>query len=287
MTPEAVIIIPHRNDLDRLMRCLSAVMAQMVPGVEVVVVDNGSTIDVAGPVAARFPQVRLVEEPRPGAALARNAGVAATTAGRLIFLDADCLPQPGWLAAALSVDEAEADFVGGAVPVFDESAPRNGAQGFEAVFAFDIAAYARSGFVGSGNMTVTRRVFEAVGGFRPAVSEDKEWCLRAGSKGFRLGYAPDMAAGHPSRADWSALRRKWRRLTDESYALHRTQGRGRLSWALRALAMPASALVHSPRVLTSDRLRGAGERLATLGTLWRLRIVRMGWMLGQVFAPGA
>lgn len=55
----------------------------------------------------------------------------------------------------------------------------------------------------------------------------------------------------------------------------------RLGWALRALAMPLSALVHMPRVITSPKLDGAGERFRAAATLLRLRLTRMAWMLRQ------
>lgn len=280
---EAVVIIPHRNDLDRLMRCLEALMPGLPPGVEVVVVDNGSDTEVALPLARSFPSVRLLHEPQAGAAAARNRGVAETSAPRLIFIDADCVPEPGWVAAVLAAGP-KADLVGGAVEVFHESNTRTGAQGFEAVFAFDNQSYVEQGFSVTANLTTTRLVFEATGPFAADVSEDKDWCLRAVRWGHSIAFAPEMVVSHPSRGDWAALSRKWRRLTGESYALHRSEGGTGLSWVLRALAMPASAVVHSGRVLTSDKLSGPVFRLRTLVTLWRLRGQRMVWMLGQVIS---
>ena len=44
---EAAIIIPHYNDVVRLARCLRALLPQIRPGEELVVVDNGSTQDLA------------------------------------------------------------------------------------------------------------------------------------------------------------------------------------------------------------------------------------------------
>ena len=80
------------------------------------------------------------------------------------------------------------------------------------------------------------------------------------------------------RADWAALKKKWRRLTAEGFAL---DGQGaRLRWGIRALAMPASALVHVPRVLAHKGL-GDEERARALIVLVRLRLARMVWMLKQ------
>ena len=280
----AAVIIPHYNDVARLDRCLSALM-QATPedleGVELVVSDNGSTQDLE-PVRTKFPGVRFVTETERGAAAARNRGVVETTAERLYFLDSDCLPASDWLKAAHEV-APRADLVGGRVPVFDETpGPRSGAEAFETVFAFDFRSYIeKKGFSGSGNLVTHRKVFDKIGGFRPGLSEDLDWCHRATAAGFSLAYAPELVASHPTRADWPALERKWRRLCDESWGL---KGRGvgaRAAWALKALAMPASALVHAPRVLRHPGLADAAERRRALATLARLRLQRAAWMLGQ------
>lgn len=279
----AVVIVPHHDDESRLVRCLAAL--DLPHGIECIVVDNGSPRDPADAVA-RFPGVRLLHEPAPGAAMARNRGVAETTAPILLFLDADCVPGPGWAAhARATVQAARRDgadpVIGGAVEVFHEGdGPLSGAQAFEAVFAFDFRDYIeRQGFSGAGNLATTRRAFDATGPFRATVSEDRDWTMRAVAAGFPLRYDDAMRVGHPSRGDWAALRRKWRRLTDEGYALHRAQGRSRLRWAGRALLMPPSVLAHMPRVLRHPRI--AGTRGRALATLARLRLLRMAWMLRQ------
>ena len=241
------------------------------------VVDNGSNP------APQVPKgVKLVIESQKGAAQARNRGVAETTAERIFFLDCDCVPDPDWLEVALSTG-ARADIVGGTVTVFDETAPpRSGAQAFETVFAFDNSGYiTRKGFSVTANLLTQRRVLDAVGGFRPGLSEDLDWCHRARAAGFDLIHEDRLRVAHPTRSDWTALRRKWRRLTDEAWGLAQGRRFARPVWALRALAMPLSALAHVPRVLRHPALRGAGERLAGVGALFRLRGLRMMWMLRQ------
>lgn len=283
--PEAAVIIPHFNDAVRLMRCLEALMPTLPRvgsgTVEVVVVDNGSTQPLDA-VRAAHPGLRIVTEPRKGAAMARNRGVAETTAPRLFFLDCDCVPAPDWLQTALRV-AGLGDVVGGTVTLFDETpGPRSGAEAFETVFAFDNAGYiAHKGFSVTANLLTRRDVFAAVGPLVPGLSEDLDWCRRATARGYSLVHAPDLAVAHPTRADWAALERKWRRLTEEGFGVNGSSAARRAAWALRAAAMPASILAHAPRVLTHPDLHGPGERQAALATLARLRLRRAGWMLGQ------
>lgn len=279
--PTHAIVIPHYNDLTRLRRCLDALLPQLDDTVEVIVVDNNSDVDLA-PIREEYQQIRLSIEPEAGAGPARNRGVAETTAPWLLFIDADCVPAPDWLAVGKRIARDDT-VIGGRVDVFHETPPpKSGAEAFETVFAFKMAAYlTRDAFLGAGNLVTSRAVFEAVGGFRPAVSEDKDWSQRAARAGFTLDFDNDFAAGHPSRQDWTALRRKWRRLASEAFLLDAGGAKGRVRWVLKACAMPLSIFAHAPRVLRHPDLSG-GEKLSALWTLVRLRCLRMGWMLGQV-----
>ena len=281
MRPDAAVIIPHYNDITRLERCLKALTGSDLRGVDILVVDNGSSQSLAG-LHDAFPMVRFLIEPEKGAAAARNRGVRATVAPVLIFIDADCLPAPDWLDMARRV-QPRADLIGGRVDVFDETPPpRSGAEAFEAVFAFNFRNYIEvQGFTGAGNLVTCRSVFEDVGGFVNGVSEDRDWSMRAVAKGYRLIYEDGLVVSHPSRSDWAALRHKWHRMTRELCASHGAAPQARLLWGLRALVMPLSALAHLPKVLFSTKLNGWGERFSAAATLIRLRLLRMVWMLRQ------
>lgn len=276
----ASIIIPHYRDMERLDRCLVA-LAPQVSGLDVVVVDNDSGMDFTA-IKAAHPWARIVTEPEKGAAAARNRGVRETSSETLLFIDADCVPAPDWVVQSLAA-LPKGDIVSGRVDTFDEgTGPRTGAQAFETVFAFRQKLYIEKlGFAVTANLATTRRVFEAVGDFRVGLSEDKDWCQRAVRAGFSLLYVDAMAVSHPTRSDWPALRKKWLRMTEESFALHLANGGSRGSWALRAVAVLLSAVPHSLKVWSSPKLKGAGERLRGTATLFRQRIVRAGWMVRQ------
>lgn len=278
---DVAIIIPHYNDVIRLERCLSALMQNDLSKCEVLIVDNGSSQSLSE-VQAKFPSFRFVIETERGAAAARNRGVRETTAPCLMFIDSDCLPSSDWVATGRQV-AGRADLIGGRVEVFDETPPpRSGAEAFETVFAFDFRQYIEvQGFSGTGNLITRRDVFEDVGPFRGGVSEDRDWSFRARAKGYHLIYEDSLRVGHPSRQDWIALRGKWRRITQEMFEQTGGGAGERLKWALKGLAMPMSVLVHLPKVFTSPKLSKPVDRLRAAGTLLRLRLVRMTWMLRQ------
>lgn len=282
--PDIAVIIPHYNDVARLEFCLSELMRNDTGGVEILVVDNNSP-NPPDRLHDAFPQVRFLSETEKGAGPARNLGVRESRAPLLAFIDADCVPDHDWLEVARAV-APRADLIGGRVDVFDETPPpRSGAEAFEAVFAFDFKTYIEvKGFSGSGNLITSRAVFQDVGPFRTTVSEDRDWSFRATAKGYRLIYEDALRVRHPSRPDWATLRHKWHRLTQETFALGHSSRpglAGRAAWALRALAMPASAVAHLPKLLFSPRLDTWGERWRGVGVLFRLRFQRMIWMLRQ------
>src|SRR5512146_1113087 len=89
--PRVSVIVPARNEATFVPRVIQAVLAQRPAGIEleVIVVDDGSTDGTA-----------------------EAAGAAGDP---LIFLDADCIPAEGWLAAILAAHDAGATVVGGAL----------------------------------------------------------------------------------------------------------------------------------------------------------------------------
>lgn len=281
--PVLDIIIPHYNDVARLCRCLDALVPQLIDvPIKVTVVDNGSTDDMS-PLDVFLPTIRLVTAPEKGAANARNAGVAATGAPTIVFLDADCVPAPNWVQTALRYAGADR-VIGGRIDVFDETpVPRTGSEAFETVFAFHQEKYVRTErFCASANLLTSRRVFNDVGPFVDGVSEDRDWGNRAVDRGWPLEYRDDLAVSHPTRSHWIDLRKKWRRLTIETYALHQGRKLARPKWALRAVAVLGSAFIHTGVIAMHSRL-APREKIAASLTLFRIRSLRALWMLSQAF----
>lgn len=116
MMPSAVItvIVPTFRRPDALARALAGLAAQTdPPAYDLVVVDN----DPGPHPQPSLPEgARLVHEPRPGAAAARNRGIAETQTELLAMLDDDVVPHPDWLRSlAGPVLDGRADLVGGKV----------------------------------------------------------------------------------------------------------------------------------------------------------------------------
>ena len=92
------IVVPARDASRLIADCVHALLSQEeCPfSFEVLVVDDGSSDDTAA--VARQAGARVLSISPSGPAAARNRGVAVTTGDIVVFTDADCVPDPGWLS---------------------------------------------------------------------------------------------------------------------------------------------------------------------------------------------
>ncbi len=105
--PAVSVLIPARNEEANLRRCLSALLAQNYPALEVVVVDDRSddgTARIVREAAASDPRVRLLHvEDLPSGWTGKNhalwQGALEARGEVLLFLDADVALDPGALTA--------------------------------------------------------------------------------------------------------------------------------------------------------------------------------------------
>lgn len=232
--PLASVVIPTRDRRAVLARTLEALAAQEhAEGLfDVVVAVNASTDDTLEYLeAARWPfKLRVVVLDRPGAALARNEGARASVAPLIIFLDDDIQPCPRFVRAHL-------DAHGTTLPALDAS-PVVGIgylpthlQPEQDRFAITLRGWWEAMFdrmrepghrfswmdLLSGNCSVGRRSFTAVGGFETSLRchEDYELGYRLIEHGCRFVFVEDAAGWH---ADETRVERACRRKREEGIA---------------------------------------------------------------------
>src|SRR4051794_24224549 len=94
MTPASVsVVIPCFNQGRFLADAIGSVLNQTQRVDEVIVIDDGSS-DNTREITSGFVSVRYVRQANQGLAAARNAGIRASTAGYMVFLDADDVLEP-------------------------------------------------------------------------------------------------------------------------------------------------------------------------------------------------
>lgn len=89
------IIIPVKNEEDKIERCLEAVFGQTIKPFEVIIVDGHST-DKTVKNARKFP-VKVIYEDYGTVGGARQLGVENAGGESVAFTDADCIPERNWL----------------------------------------------------------------------------------------------------------------------------------------------------------------------------------------------
>jgi len=194
--PAVTVIVPARDAAATIGRTLRGLESQEgAPEFEVVVVDDGSADSTRELAQASAAVAEVVDGGGEGPAHARNAGAARARGDVLAFLDSDCEPSPGWLAAGLAALR-DADLVQGAVR------PRPEAE----LGPFDRTLWVTRawGLFESANLFVRRDLFERLGGFeswlRPRrgieLGEDVWLGWRARRAGARLGFADAALAWH-------------------------------------------------------------------------------------------
>lgn len=115
---QAAVIVPAYNRWDLLQPCLRSVQAT-APGVEIVVVDNGSTDETEGGLRAEFSRVCVVRfATNRGFAPACNAGAGVATSDVLVFLNDDTVAHPGWLEPLVEALEDPSIWVAGSLLLY-------------------------------------------------------------------------------------------------------------------------------------------------------------------------
>jgi len=279
------VVIPHLNQPQMLARCLASLAAGRRPPDEIIVVDNGSA-EPPEAICAAFPAVKLLSEVTPGPGPARNLGVAAAQGTILAFIDADCIADPGWLAAAeAALADSTAEILGGDVRIdLADTARLTMLEAYESIYAYRMDLYiTRQGYTGTGNLIVRRPVFDSVGPFGGLdVAEDRDWGQRATASGHALRYIAAMRVYHPARANFAGLYAKWDRHSAHEYQAACVRPGGRLRFAIKAMAMALSPLAELPKIASSDRVSGLRSRVLAFVALARIRAYRSRLMVWLV-----
>jgi glycosyltransferase involved in cell wall biosynthesis len=95
------VIIPTYNHARFIGEAIKSVLAQTRPADEIIVVDDGSTDNLAA-VVVEFPTVRLLRQGNHGRSVARNTGLRNCKSNYVVFLDADDRLLPNALEAGLA-----------------------------------------------------------------------------------------------------------------------------------------------------------------------------------------
>lgn len=114
------VIIPVYNRIDLLKEAIDSVLSQTFHDYEVIVVDDGSTDDVAAVVSSYGDRIYYLRQDNQGVGAARNTGATVAKGRYLAFLDSDDLWTPWTLEtyAAVLKSKPNASFIAGTTYAF-------------------------------------------------------------------------------------------------------------------------------------------------------------------------
>ena len=298
-TASVSLVIPVRDHAPDLAALLDALEGAAELPAEVIVVDDGSR-DPDAVTRAVAGRGQVVRRERPGGpAAARNAGWTLATGDLVVCVDADVLPEPGWL------DVVTAHFVD---PVVAAVAPRvRGRRASDSALdryeehrspldlgpaAARVAPRTRVAYVPTAAIVYRRTVLEQLGGFDEAlpVGEDVDLVWRVVGAGHTVRYEPGALMTHRNRGSWPALAVQRARYGSAAAALERRHpgmvppveldAWSMASWALPVLggrrgALAGLATASATTAALLPKLRGRFDRpgaeairLGGLGNLW-------------------
>jgi glycosyltransferase involved in cell wall biosynthesis len=187
----SVIVCAYNEEL-LLPGCLQSLLRQSFPPHEIVVINNASTDRTAA--AATVPGVRVVDEPRKGLVVAREAGRRQTSGDVLVYIDADCRAPGDWLERVAQEFSSphppvavsgpyrfyDWDVLGRVlVRMYDWSVAPLTHVLAQDVFGLGAVLY-------GGNFAITRKALEAIGGFDTSIEfhgEDTNLARRVAKTG--------------------------------------------------------------------------------------------------------
>lgn len=219
MTP-LWVIVPTYNEAARIGDTLAALAGQVDRDFTLCVVDNGST-DQTGAIVhgfatkAPFP-VHLVQEPEKGVGCAVDTGFRlAITRGATLLArtDADCLPDPGWTAAArAALTGGAVDMACGRIVARRDEHSAAGRAAFRclvvlaATFGRLRPAHRSDGYLGpyrmhaGNNMAITAACYQRVGGMpRMPSPTDRTFLNRVRRDTRAIAVRPDMIVENSTR----------------------------------------------------------------------------------------
>lgn len=187
--PIVTVVIPAYNAASFIDETLTCILEQTLAGVEVIVVDDGSTDATADAIEPYLERITYIHQENAGVSAARNRGLESARGRYVCFFDADDWMYPENLAKKVShlEDHPEDVLVHSHVAVTDERLNRTGEvlTGRTGDVAPHLMRYAPPAIPGCSTSVLRTDIVRAVGGFNTelSTSADFDFWIRVALRG--------------------------------------------------------------------------------------------------------
>ncbi len=300
--PRVTVVLPFFAAARHLEMSVPALLAQQAPFVwEALLVDNAST-DGGRAVAEKLVAqhgaecARVIGASRPGSYAARQTGLEQARGAVVVFLDADCIVQPGWLEALVHALDAADTLIAGAAVVGDPTQCGVIARYSSRCNLLSqqlTLDHARGPFLQTASLAVRTAQARAAGGFDvdlfSAGDADFCWRLQALHPGMKLVECSAARVWHRHRETAGALYAQFRRYGQGDVAMVHKHGlkplRALAGLALDSLrvvaALPLALLLSPVALLRRDSVIAWAPLLRCVRLAGRRHGQISAWLGGQ------
>lgn len=212
------VIIPVYNRPDEVRDLLGSLLTQRVHNFEVIIVEDGSTIPCSrqcDDARAAGLDIKYFYKDNEGRSIARNYGMEHAGGDYFVFFDSDCVIPPEYFeTVSKALNEHPIDCYGG------PDAAHSSFTTTQKAINYTMTSFLTTGGIRGGkvalekftprtfNMGFSRRVYEAVGGFREMFSEDIDMSKRIARAGFSTSLIAEAPVWHKRRVDFRKFLRQ-------------------------------------------------------------------------------
>ncbi|HAE10756.1 MAG TPA: hypothetical protein DCG39_03845 [Opitutae bacterium] len=243
------VVVPCYERPDDLRKCLQSLSPENqdgAPPYEIIVTDDSRTDRCRKVVELEFPSASWKEGKMKGPAGNRNAGVARAKGEWIIFIDDDCIAQPGYIAAYANAIESNSSLGVIEGRIFPDRPRHTWAEG--------CPANETGGMFWTSNLCVRKSLFLELDGLDEQFEvayEDVDFSYRMMKEGIKTSFVPKAAACHPWRSTRRSGKNNWKGMNYEIADFRRFLRKHRPKERQFTLAGYARNLV---RMMTKDLL---------------------------------
>jgi succinoglycan biosynthesis protein ExoA len=211
------VMMPVRNEQAHLTAAVDSVMSQNYPGKLEIILAVGPSVDetdrVAKELAAKYPNIKIIENPKGLTTAGLNLAIAQSTSDVIVRVDAHSELSPGYIARGVELlEETGAVLVGGVMSAVGKTPLQKAvAFGYGSRFGLGGGSYHVGGKAGEAESAYLgifdAMALKAVGGYDEKIIRGEDWDLsqRLKAAGGKVWFSPELVVKYWPRSNIKAL----------------------------------------------------------------------------------